>query len=82
VSRDDFIVFGRPLIDEAEIADVVMCLRSGWLGTGPRVDRFERMLEAYTGAQHVRCCRHARRRSSSACARSGSGRATRSSCPR
>jgi dTDP-4-amino-4,6-dideoxygalactose transaminase len=55
VSRDEFLVFGRPLIDDADIADVVMCLRSGWLGTGPRVERFERMLEAYTGAPHVRC---------------------------
>jgi dTDP-4-amino-4,6-dideoxygalactose transaminase len=55
VSRDEFLVFGRPVIEEAEIADVVACLRSGWLGTGPRVDRFECMLEAYTGAPHVRC---------------------------
>jgi dTDP-4-amino-4,6-dideoxygalactose transaminase len=55
VSRDDFLVFGRPVISEEEIAEVVACLRSGWPGTGPRVDRFERMLEAYTGAPHVRC---------------------------
>jgi dTDP-4-amino-4,6-dideoxygalactose transaminase len=49
------LVFGRPVIEEADIAEVVDCLRSGWLGTGPRVDRFERLLEAYTGAPHVRC---------------------------
>lgn len=55
MSGDDFLVFGRPVIEEAEIAEVVDCLRSGWLGTGPRVERFERMLEAYTGAPHVRC---------------------------
>lgn len=37
-----FLVFGAPQIGEEEIAEVVACLRSGWLGTGPRVARFER----------------------------------------
>jgi dTDP-4-amino-4,6-dideoxygalactose transaminase len=55
VSRDDFLVFGRPVIEESDIAEVAECLRSGWIGTGPRVERFERRLEAYTGAPHVRC---------------------------
>lgn len=36
-----FLVFGAPLIEEAEIDEVVTCMRSGWLGTGPRVARFE-----------------------------------------
>jgi dTDP-4-amino-4,6-dideoxygalactose transaminase len=36
-----FLVFGAPLIGEAEIAEVEACLRSGWLGTGPRVAQFE-----------------------------------------
>lgn len=53
--RDDFLVFGGPLIEEPEIAEVVDALRSGWIGTGPRVQRFERALEEYTGARHVRC---------------------------
>jgi dTDP-4-amino-4,6-dideoxygalactose transaminase len=53
--RDEFLVFGAPLIGEAEIAEVEDSLRSGWIGTGPKVDRFERMLEAYIGAKHVRC---------------------------
>lgn len=55
VSRDSFLVFGRPLIDESEIAEVVDCLRSGWIGTGPKVNRFERMLERYVDVAHVRC---------------------------
>jgi dTDP-4-amino-4,6-dideoxygalactose transaminase len=37
-----FLVFGAPHIGEEEIAEVVACLRSGWLGTGPRVAQFER----------------------------------------
>jgi dTDP-4-amino-4,6-dideoxygalactose transaminase len=53
--RDEFLVFGRPVIEEAEIAEVVDSLRSGWIGTGPKVLRFERMLEGYLGVPHVRC---------------------------
>jgi len=53
--RDDFLVFGSPLIEPAEVEEVADCLRSGWIGTGPRVQRFERMLEDYIGASHVRC---------------------------
>jgi dTDP-4-amino-4,6-dideoxygalactose transaminase len=30
-------------------------LRSGWVGSGPKVARFERMLEDYVGAPHARC---------------------------
>jgi dTDP-4-amino-4,6-dideoxygalactose transaminase len=53
--RDEFLVFGSPVIGEAEIAEVVDCLRSGWIGTGPKVQRFERMLEGYVGVPSVRC---------------------------
>jgi dTDP-4-amino-4,6-dideoxygalactose transaminase len=53
--RDDFLVFGSPLIGEAEIAEVADSMRSGWIGSGPKVQRFERMLEAYVGVEHVRC---------------------------
>jgi dTDP-4-amino-4,6-dideoxygalactose transaminase len=54
-NSEEFLVFGSPLIEEAEIAEVVDSLRSGWIGTGPKVNRFERMLEQYIGATHVRC---------------------------
>ncbi len=53
--RESFLVFGSPLIGEAEIAEVVDSLRSGWVGTGPKVQRFERMLSDYVGAAHCRC---------------------------
>jgi dTDP-4-amino-4,6-dideoxygalactose transaminase len=49
-SKDRFLVFGSPLIGEAEIREVVACLESGWLGTGPKVTRFEREFAAYKGA--------------------------------
>ncbi|HYL67634.1 MAG TPA: DegT/DnrJ/EryC1/StrS family aminotransferase [Candidatus Limnocylindria bacterium] len=51
--RDRFLVFGSPLIGEAEIAEVVATLRSGWIGTGPRVAKFEEMMKAYAGAKHA-----------------------------
>jgi dTDP-4-amino-4,6-dideoxygalactose transaminase len=53
--REDFLVFGRPVLEEAEIAEVVDSLRKGWIGTGEKVQRFERMLEAYVDVPHVRC---------------------------
>lgn len=45
--RDNFLVFGSPAIGEDEINEVVSCLRSGWLGTGPRVAQFEKDFAAY-----------------------------------
>lgn len=52
---EDFLPFGRPLIGDEEIAEVIDSLRSGWITTGPKVRRFERLLESYVGAPHVRC---------------------------
>jgi len=51
--RDDFLVFGRPALGEEEIAEVVATLRSGWIGTGPRVARFEELFRQYIGAEHA-----------------------------
>jgi dTDP-4-amino-4,6-dideoxygalactose transaminase len=53
--RDSFLVFGKPMIDEEEIAEVVDSLRSGWVGTGPKVQRFEAELSEYLGVSHCRC---------------------------
>lgn len=44
-----FLVFGAPLIEEEDIEEVVACLRSGWIGTGPRVAQFEADFAAYKG---------------------------------
>ena len=43
----DFIVFGAPSIERDEIDEVVRCLESGWIGTGPRVARFEKEFAQY-----------------------------------
>lgn len=44
-----YLIFGAPAIGEEEIAEVEACLRSGWLGTGPRVARFEHDFASYKG---------------------------------
>ena len=48
-SKEPFIVFGAPDIHEQEIAEVEAVMRSGWLGTGPRVAQFESGFGAYVG---------------------------------
>ena len=53
--RENFLVFGSPVIGDEEIAEVVDSLRSGWVGTGPKVHRFEGMLTDYVGAPYARC---------------------------
>jgi dTDP-4-amino-4,6-dideoxygalactose transaminase len=51
--RKDFLVFGRPQIEEDEIAEVVATLRSGWIGTGPKTTAFEEAFRTMIGAQHA-----------------------------
>ena len=53
--RDEFLIFGKPDIGPEEIAEVVDSLERGWIGTGPKVHRFEEMLEEYLGVPQVRC---------------------------
>jgi dTDP-4-amino-4,6-dideoxygalactose transaminase len=44
-----FLPFALPEIGEAEIAEVVDTLRSGWLTTGPKTKRFEEDFTAFLG---------------------------------
>ncbi len=52
-SKENFLVFGSPAIEEPEIEEVVATLRSGWLGTGPKVARFEQEFAQYKGAPNA-----------------------------
>jgi dTDP-4-amino-4,6-dideoxygalactose transaminase/protein involved in polysaccharide export with SLBB domain len=47
------IVFGAPVIGDAEIASVAECLRSRWIGVGPRVQRLEEAFARYKGAPYA-----------------------------
>lgn len=51
--QEEFIVFGSPLIGEEEVAEVVACMESSWLGTGPRVARFETDFAAYQAVERA-----------------------------
>lgn len=47
------VPYFRPSISEEEITQVVECLRSGWLTTGPRTAQFERNFAAAVGGKHA-----------------------------
>ena len=47
--RERYLVFGAPHLGQAERDEVLACIDSGWLGTGPRAARFEREFAAYVG---------------------------------
>jgi dTDP-4-amino-4,6-dideoxygalactose transaminase len=49
--RDTFLPFAKPSIGEAEIAEVADSLRSGWITTGPKTERFAEQFRAYVGGR-------------------------------
>jgi dTDP-4-amino-4,6-dideoxygalactose transaminase len=51
--RKSFLVFGAPAIEDAEINEVVAIMKTGWLGTGPKVAQFEKEFAFYKNATHV-----------------------------
>ncbi len=48
--RKEFLQFSPPLIGQEEIDEVVASLRSGWITTGPRVERFQEDFKQFIGA--------------------------------
>lgn len=50
--RNKFLVFGKPIIGKAEINEVVKSMRTGWIGTGPKVAKFEELIRSYVGAKY------------------------------
>lgn len=51
--KERFLIFGSPIIEDAEIEEVVSTMKSGWLGTGPKVAQFEHDMCSYKGTQHA-----------------------------
>jgi dTDP-4-amino-4,6-dideoxygalactose transaminase len=52
-ARHNRIIFGAPLLGEAEVQSVAECIHSGWIGLGERVGRFEQEFAVYTGAPYA-----------------------------
>ncbi len=50
---EEFLPFSRPSISREAIDEVVACLESGWITTGPRVKKFEEELKRYFNAPHA-----------------------------
>lgn len=51
--REDFLVFGSPLIEQEDINEVVDSLNKGWIGTGPKVNKLEDAFSKYIGCKHA-----------------------------
>jgi len=52
-TKERFLVFGAPAIEEPEIMEVVASMKSGWLGTGPKVAAFENGIKEYVKAEYA-----------------------------
>lgn len=50
---EQFLPFAKPSISRDAINEVIACLESGWITTGPRVKQFEEALKHYLQAPHV-----------------------------
>ena len=51
--RTQYLVFGSPSIGEEEIAEVCQSMRSGWVGTGPKVKKFEEMFKKFKDCRYA-----------------------------
>jgi len=49
--RDTFLPFARPSLGEEEIQEVVATLRSGWITTGPKTEKFAAAFADYVGGR-------------------------------
>ena len=50
---NDFLPFALPEIGEEEISEVVDSLRSGWVTTGPKAQRFEELFAEFLGDPEI-----------------------------
>lgn len=51
--RKSFLIYGSPDIRKEEIDEVIDTLRSGWLSTGDKVLRFEKLFRDYIGSKYA-----------------------------
>lgn len=50
---NSFIPLSIPTIDESEIQEVVDTLKSGWITTGPKVQKFEKKFAEHVGSKYA-----------------------------
>jgi dTDP-4-amino-4,6-dideoxygalactose transaminase len=53
--NEPFLPFAKPDISQEAIDEVVACLKSGWITTGPRTQQFEQDLATYLQAPYALC---------------------------
>jgi len=51
--RNDFLVFGQPDIGQDEINEVIDTIKSKWIGTGPKTNKFQEKFKNYIGSQYA-----------------------------
>ena len=49
--RDHFLPFARPSLGDEEIAELVDTIKSGWITTGPKVEKFTAAFAEYVGGR-------------------------------
>ena len=52
-AKEKFLTFGAPHLGEEEYTEIADCLQRRWLGTGPKVARFEKAFAEYKQARHA-----------------------------
>lgn len=52
-TRQEFLPYALPLIEEDDIAEVVDTLKSGWIAKGPKTMEFEKQFAEYVGAKYA-----------------------------
>ncbi|KPK99007.1 MAG: UDP-4-amino-4,6-dideoxy-N-acetyl-beta-L-altrosamine transaminase [Omnitrophica WOR_2 bacterium SM23_72] len=51
--RNTFLPFYRPCLDDEEEQEITDTLRSGWIGRGPKTERFEKNFKEYVGSKYA-----------------------------
>jgi dTDP-4-amino-4,6-dideoxygalactose transaminase len=51
--REKYLVYGAPFVGEEEVRELHACVDSAWLGSGPRVARFQNDFAEYVTSPHA-----------------------------
>ena len=51
--RDTFLPFAKPSLGDEEISELVDSIRSGWITTGPKTEKFTEAFRAYVGGKYA-----------------------------